>query len=463
MIRKCVNALSLIKLAALVSLFSASTTAIGSDASISLSSDGISIQKENFGRLKFAYPLLITKSDAEQSVSTATVKGDSAELTYADGAHARVKILKGQIQIDFTEVPDDVGNTKLESTLGFTNLMGGKWTIGSKSGTFPTEKPADPFLFKGDADNFAITSPAGASISLKLPGVGWHQLQDNREWHTDAFGWFFKCYFDKANPKYTILVEGGSSEPAAIAPAAPANSGANASGPTPYPSSNAPAAWPGRGPIKSFDWMVNERKAFWSRREADQGKVVFVGDSIIGGWKLEKDFPGKPVANRGIGGDVSRGVLFRLQEDVLDLHPKAIVIEIGGNDNSADGKLADYLFNINAIIDLAQKTNPNTPIILCGMTPKGIPASGPKAASPGLAAFLNRVYPLIPSWNAELAKIASTRKNVSYVDFYTPLLLQDGSGIDVSLFADDQVHPTGPGHTKLAEALTKTLTDLKLF
>ena len=56
----------------------------------------------------------------------------------------------------------------------------------------------------------------------------------------------------------------------------------------------------------------------------------FVGDSLTGGWKnLAKDFPKLKVANRGLGGDVSRGALFRFKEDALDLNPKAVVIEIG--------------------------------------------------------------------------------------------------------------------------------------
>ena len=103
------------------------------------------------------------------------------------------------------------------------------------------------------------------------------------------------------------------------------------------------------------------------------------------------------------------------------------------------------------------------PVILCSITPKGIPSSGPKAASPGLAKFLERVYATIPTRNAELEKIAASRKNVTYVDIYTPLLLSDGSGIDVSLFHADQVHPTDAGHSKLAEIVGKALTDAKAF
>src|SRR5215218_6306420 len=72
---------------------------------------------------------------------------------------------------------------------------------------------------------------------------------------------------------------------------------AQQNGPTAYPDAKAEAAWPGKGPIRYFGWMTDNRKSFWSKREADRGKIVFTGDSIIGGWKLEKDFPGKPIAN----------------------------------------------------------------------------------------------------------------------------------------------------------------------
>lgn len=236
---------------------------------------------------------------------------------------------------------------------------------------------------------------------------------------------------------------------------------ADPSGPTPYPDAKNEAAWPGKGPIRYFNWMPDNRKSFWSKREADQGKVVFVGDSIIGGWKLEEDFAGKPVANRGIGGDVTRGVLFRLQEDVLDLHPKALVIEIGSNDITADAAVPTVIQNYNAILDLAQKANPNMPIVIMAMTPHGIP-TGPKAPNAGLAAYLQKVNVRIPQANQELAKIPAARKNVVFADTYTPLLLPNGS-LDDSQFNDDKVHPTKSGHSKIGAVVAKVLADLKVF
>jgi len=233
---------------------------------------------------------------------------------------------------------------------------------------------------------------------------------------------------------------------------------ARQSGPTPYPDPKDNAAWPGKGPIRHFAWMEQDRKSFWAKREADLGKIVFVGDSIIGGWKLDKDFPGKPVANRGIGGDVTRGLLFRFQEDVLDLHPKAIVIEIGSNDISADSSVETVVANYNALLNLAQKADPATPLLILALLPRGIP-TGAKAPSPALGAYLQKVNARIPLLNTELSKIPAGRKNVAFVDSYTLFLRPDGT-LDDSLFNDDKVHPVDAGHSKLAGLISKSLTDV---
>ena len=95
---------------------------------------------------------------------------------------------------------------------------------------------------------------------------------------------------------------------------------------------------PGAGPIRRYGWFKNlwERKrSGWAKRgKQDQGALVFLGDSITQGWgdSMGGSFPGVKVANRGISGDTTRGVLIRLKEDVLSLKPTGIVLLIGTND-----------------------------------------------------------------------------------------------------------------------------------
>ena len=87
-------------------------------------------------------------------------------------------------------------------------------------------------------------------------------------------------------------------------------------------------AWPGPGPIRRYEWFQNlwrERRSEWAQQIAqDQSAVVFLGDSITQGWGggLGAAFPGVKVANRGISGDTTRGVLIRLQDDVLAARPR---------------------------------------------------------------------------------------------------------------------------------------------
>src|SRR6478672_6131355 len=56
--------------------------------------------------------------------------------------------------------------------------------------------------------------------------------------------------------------------------------------------------------------------------KAGEQRVVFFGDSITDGWKLEQYFPGEPYVNRGIGGQSTYHMLLRFRADVIDLQPK---------------------------------------------------------------------------------------------------------------------------------------------
>ncbi len=95
---------------------------------------------------------------------------------------------------------------------------------------------------------------------------------------------------------------------------------------------------PGAGPVRRADWFVDlwqkRRSAFASRADQERGAVVFLGDSITQGW--DDDFrgalAGMKLANRGISGDTTRGMLIRLSEDVLELDPACVVMLMGTND-----------------------------------------------------------------------------------------------------------------------------------
>ena len=222
-----------------------------------------------------------------------------------------------------------------------------------------------------------------------------------------------------------------------------------ANGPTPYPDAKDEAAWPGKGPIRVFGWMVDNRNYFWNARDKDQGAVVFVGDSLTANWKgLAQAFPNLKVANRGIGGDVSRGVLFRFQEDVLDLKPRAIVLLIGTNDLSAHGDPSAAAGNIEAVLDLARQSNPALPIVLCKLPPRDSPTAPMK---PGAFTDLNN----------RIGKLGSSRDHMAVLDLATALATAEGQPVP-EFFAKDRLHLAAPGYKKWAETLRPVLEKLGL-
>ena len=220
-----------------------------------------------------------------------------------------------------------------------------------------------------------------------------------------------------------------------------------ADGPTPYPDSKNEAAWPGVGPIRCHPWMVDNRAWFWTQREKDQGAVVFVGDSLVGGWKtLKGAFPGLKVANRGVGGDVSRGVLFRFQEDVLDLHPRAIVLAVGSNDLSTQTNPANAVANISTIVEMTRKADPAVPIIICTIPPRNAPKAPIK---PGALKDLN----------ARLTAFGAGKEHLVVVDLFTALATPTGD-LTPGYFATDGIHLMAPAYEKWAVALRPALESL---
>src|SRR5436309_1880660 len=61
-------------------------------------------------------------------------------------------------------------------------------------------------------------------------------------------------------------------------------------------------------------------------------RVVFLGDSITDGWRLNEYFPDRDFVNRGISGQITSQMLGRMKPDVTDLHPAAVLILAGTND-----------------------------------------------------------------------------------------------------------------------------------
>lgn len=205
---------------------------------------------------------------------------------------------------------------------------------------------------------------------------------------------------------------------------------------------------PGKGPIsgwKPFPQLWARRRAdFWRHRQEDKGKVVFLGDSITQGWNsLAQDFPDLKIANRGIGGDTTRGVWFRLREDVLDEEPAAVVLLIGTNDLGSKGNPKDAAKNISAILAALKETYPQMPVIVCKVMP----------SKKSVAANIKKL-------NARLEKIVKADPHLILCDTWSIYANEDGTCKREEF--PDMLHPNKAGYAKWTAALRPIFAKLDL-
>ena len=99
-----------------------------------------------------------------------------------------------------------------------------------------------------------------------------------------------------------------------------------------------------------------------------EGEILFVGNSITAGGEWSELFNNPNVKNRGISGDVTEGVLFRLEE-ITDSKPSKIFLMIGVNDLSLGISIDSILTNYETILTKILDETPSTKIFIQSILP----------------------------------------------------------------------------------------------
>jgi lysophospholipase L1-like esterase len=198
------------------------------------------------------------------------------------------------------------------------------------------------------------------------------------------------------------------------------------------------------------------------RRPAEPGRVVFMGDSITDGWRLDEAFPGKPYVNRGISGQTTAQMLVRFYPDVLALNPSAVVILAGTNDiarNNGPQTLEMIQQNVMAMTELAQ--GHDVKVILCALTPisdRTMLPAGRGAATPPRPRVQSVQRPPadILRFNRWLKSYAAERGAV-YADYYTATV--DAEGFLRDGITGDGLHPNAQGYALMAPVAAAAIAD----
>lgn len=188
--------------------------------------------------------------------------------------------------------------------------------------------------------------------------------------------------------------------------------------------------------------------------------VLFMGDSITDFWRnagpkgivnppsagkavFDKYFGDMKVANFGISGDTTQGVLYRLRDGEGEgFQPKAIMLMIGTN-NGGSASSAEIAEGVGAIVLELRHRFPDAKILLLAIFPRGNPNDAIRKTVLGA--------------NPIIAKLHDGQ-HVFYLDIGAKFLASDGTISDDVM--PDKLHPTEKGYQIWAEAVKEPLADL---
>ena len=173
-----------------------------------------------------------------------------------------------------------------------------------------------------------------------------------------------------------------------------------------------------------------------------ENRVVFIGDSITDYWKLADYFPGKPYINRGIDGQTTPQMLVRFRQDVIDLHPKVLVVLAGTNDIAGVTGLArneDIEANYASLAELARAHHVR--VVFASLLPAHNYTPEAKES------FALRPRERILALNAWL-KDYCAKNGLVYLDYFSALI--DDHGMLRRDLSDDGLHPNAAGYKVMA-------------
>jgi len=215
-----------------------------------------------------------------------------------------------------------------------------------------------------------------------------------------------------------------------------------------------PTSDPAKPERPNEEWrMRHAERVADVKSHADRLDVLFIGDSITGGWRdigkavWEKQFVPLRAVNIGIAGSQTQHLLWQFENGAIDgINPKVAVLMIGVNHflASPSHTTADIARGISAVVAKLREKLPQTQILLLGTFPKDRAATS-----------TDRVK--IKELNAMIARLDDGKK-IRFNDLTLKFLATDGSlPPDIS---PDGVHLSPAGYAIWADALRPVIREI---
>ena len=179
--------------------------------------------------------------------------------------------------------------------------------------------------------------------------------------------------------------------------------------------------------------------------------IVFFGDSITSGYKIEEFYPKNNVINSGTSGDTTENLLERM-EDVYKYNPSKVFILIGINDLKRGKSIDEITKNIQKIINNIKANRKYTKIYIESVYPINRNVFEEKDYS-----FNEKINnDIIEELNNKI-KILCKENKIQYIDVYNSLIDKDGNLKDI--YTNEGLHLSDLGYFKVTTSLNKYINE----
>lgn len=189
------------------------------------------------------------------------------------------------------------------------------------------------------------------------------------------------------------------------------------------------------GQADKFSTYYHQRRTLFEQLPDTKNEIIFLGNSITDGGEWHELFDNPRVKNRGISGDVTEGVLFRLNE-VTRSKPQKVFLLIGINDLAGGIPKETVFDNIAKIAQQIRTASPKTEVYLQSI----LPVNNSFSKFQGHTGKTEEIL-----WiNQQLKEWCLTEKFI-YVDLFSHFKCSD-SNLMNPLYTNDGLHLTGEGY-----------------
>lgn len=208
---------------------------------------------------------------------------------------------------------------------------------------------------------------------------------------------------------------------------------------------------------KLYFLIYNKLKMSKYRKEnadpANQGAIVFFGDSITDNCGVKKYYPEYKALNRGISGNTTTDLLGRMDVSVFDANPSKVVLLIGINDMMNEGRRPEEVAeNYEKIVKQLKERLPKAELICQSVYP-GWDGDKSKVKF-GLVFPIAYLAKDIITLNSMIQKICQWY-GITYVDIHS--LLRNSDNTMNAVYCFDGVHPNDQGYQVITKEIKKYL------